>query len=271
MSDESNGSNGAPKTIISLGIDPGLRDTGIAAVERFPDGTYRTRGLRVSHTEPTKDKAFTNFRSSADEQRRLREHWLQITNAIQLLKPDVIGVENYLVFEPQDVSKLRQAAQDLLGLFGNALGATPLEQFQEFVRHGGTAARLLELLFALSETVNKNTRDAIGLGQAAKTIAVYGCALGAAYSSGVPVLVFEPGDRTRMVRRTKGVSKEEVGAFVESHVVGLKEYIAQKVTQKTRREHVWDATAHAILAAEQYVQMRLDVMGVSTPALSTVG
>lgn len=243
------------RSVTALGLDPGLRDLGISAVERFEDGSYRTRGVRVSHTEPTREKAFSQLRSSADDQRRLREHWTQITEAIQLIKPDVIGVENYLVFEPQDVAKLRDAASGLLGFFGGSVAA---EDLPSLLLHGDSAPRLLERVEALRGAVNRNTRDAIGLGQAAKTIAVYGTALGAAFTAGIPVFVFEPGDRTRLVARRKGVSKEEVGAFVEQRVHGLGDYLRQHVRQKTRHEHAWDATAHAMLAAEQYIQLRLD-------------
>jgi Holliday junction resolvasome RuvABC endonuclease subunit len=247
------------RSVTALGLDPGLRDLGISAVERFADGSYRTRGVRVSHTEPTRDKAFSNLRSSADDQRRLRDHWSQITDAIRLIKPDVIGVENYLVFEPQDVAKLRDAAGELIGLFGGAVAA---EDLPALLLHGDLASRLLARVNALREVHARNTRDAVGLGQASKTIAVYGTALGAAFTAGIPVFVFEPSDRTRLVARRKGVSKEEVGAYVEAKVHGLAEYIAVNVKQKTRREHVWDATAHALLAAEQYIQLRLDAHAV---------
>lgn len=254
----------APSTIVSLGIDPGLRDTGIGAVERFPDGSYRTRGVRCSHTEPTKDKAFTRYRSSADEQRRLREHWVQIRNAIQLLQPNVIGIENYLVFEPIDVAKLREASSSLLALFGGATTLGP-QELSQLLQDAATAGRLLEYLRALAVALQGNNRDSAGLGNAAKTIAVYGAALGAAFSAGVPVLVFEPSDRVQKIGGRRGASKEEVGAAVEARVFGLRETIHEKVTQKTRHQHVWDATAFAILAAEEYVQMRFDV-GFTTPS-----
>jgi Holliday junction resolvasome RuvABC endonuclease subunit len=252
--------NVTPPTIVSLGLDPGLRNTGISAVERFYDGTYRTRGVRVIVTEPSKDKAFSRYRSSADDQRRIREHWNHITAAIQLMKPNVIGIENYVIFEPPDIVGLKAAATDVLALFGGAPDGLSLDVIHAAI------SQLPDKLQALHKAVEKNTRTGIGLGQAAKTIAVYGAALGAAYAAGVPVLVFEPHDRTRQIGGRKGASKEDVGRAVEARVHGLAEQMAEKVRQKTLKEHAWDATALAILAAEEYVRERLDLIGGVMPS-----
>lgn len=232
--------------IICLGIDPGLRNTGIGAVERFPDGSYRSRGVRVVVTEPMKGKAFSRMRSSADDQRRIREHWLKITEAIQVIQPHVIGIENYTIFEPPDIKGLREAVSAYL--------TTKKEQHSVAVRD------LIDKQEALERALARNTSTGVGLGQAAKTIAVYGAALGAAYSAGVPVFVFEPSDRTKQIGGRRGASKEEVGAAVMARVHGLEEHMAEKVPQKTRKEHAWDGVALAILAGEEYVRQRIDLM-----------
>jgi len=241
--------------IVCLGIDPGLRSTGIGAVERMDDGTYRTRGVRLSRTTPEKGKAFSRMRTSADDARRLREHWHNLSSAIELIKPDVIAVENYLIFEPRDVGELRAKAQMLTGFLP---GVPSQDVLQTVAADAALAQRFGAAMGQLSQVAARGTGSAIGLGQAAKTVAVYGVALGAAYTAGVPVFVFEPGDRTRRIAQKKGASKEEVGRAVEAIVTGLDVVMKEKVPQKTLKEHAWDASALAVLGAEEYHRLRLD-------------
>lgn len=242
---------------IGLGIDPGLAKTGIAGVARFPDGTYRSLGVRVSRTEPTKDKSFSRMRTSNDDQRRVREHWVQLWNAVQVIKPNAIGIENYLTFEPRDVQELREAAAALLGFFGTSVPT--YDDLNRVLTNASFQTRFLDLLVGLAAKV-KMQSSGIGLGQAAKTIAVFGTALSVGFATGVPVFIFQPYEIKKFAGLPKGqkASKEQVGAGLERMVFGLQEQMAEKVPQKTLKEHAWDATGHAILAADEFASMRAD-------------
>lgn len=248
--------------IIGLGVDPGLAKTGIAGVARFEDGTYRSLGVRVSRSAPTKDRGFSRMRTSNDDHRRIREHWVQIFNATQLLKPNVIGVENYLTFEPKDVEELRDAAGALLGFLGTSAPST--EDLRRVLSEQHFLPRFAELLCHLAARVSTSSKG-IGLGQAAKTIAVFGAALAVGFAAGIPTLVFQPYEIKKFAQLPKGqkASKEQVGAGLERLVHGLTEQMHEKVPQKTLREHGWDATGHAILAADEFAAMRFDLSGAA--------
>lgn len=258
----------ATGTIISVGIDPGLASTGIGAIERFPDGSYRCRGVRVSRTQPNKDKAFTKMRTSADDQRRIRDHFNQIYGAIQLLKPHVIGIEAYTIFEPNDIARMRESAERVFQALAPGNSQILPAAMRPLLDNPAVLDALAPQLIAFQMALAQNTHDHMGLGQAAKTIAVYGAALAAAFTAGVPVFVFQPYDLKKRFGGRKGASKEEVGAGLELIVHGLKENMASKVPQKTLKEHAWDGTGHAILAADEYMQLRLDApisMGMVAP------
>jgi Holliday junction resolvasome RuvABC endonuclease subunit len=238
-------------SVLSLGIDPGLRNTGIAGVELLPNGEYRSRGVKVSRTMPNKDKAFSRMRTSADDQRRIREHWHAITASIELLKPHVIGVENYVVYEPTDIGKLKAAAAALCS-WAPGLAADP-QGMKDALQEDHIFAHLLGLITNLQDAVAKNKSTGIGLGQAAKTIAVYGGVLGAAYTANIPVYVFQPADIKKRFGGKKSASKQDVGVGAERLITGLAEQMQAKVPQKTLKEHAWDANCHAVLAADQYM------------------
>lgn len=245
--------------IIGLGIDPGLAKTGIAAVARFPDGSYRSCGVRVSRTEPEKDRAFSRTRAAQDDSHRIHAHWLLIKDAIERIKPNVVGVENYLTFEPKDVVELREAAAGVVGFLGT--GAPTPGDIQRVVGEQAFLHRFVDVLTTLAGKLSFASKG-IGLGQAAKTIAVFGMVLGCAYAANLPVFVFQPGDIKRFGGR-RGASKEEVGAGLEQLVFGLQDEMSVKVPQKTLKEHAWDATGHAILATEALAALQLDAYGAA--------
>ena len=176
---------------------------------------------------------------------------------MEVVKPHCIGIENYTVFEPNDVAKVRGAAEDILALFGGTVATLALGDFRELLQ-GEFAVRLLDKVARLAEVLRGNTRSHAGLGQAAKTIAVYGAALAVAFAAGIPVFVFQPSDLKKRFAGKKSASKEEVGQGVTALVFGLEEAMTIKVPQRTMREHAYDATGHAILGAEVYAQLRLD-------------
>ncbi len=240
------------RTITALGIDPGLASTGIGCVDRTADGQYVSRGVRLSRTEPARGKQFTRARTSEDDQRRVREHWNAVQSAIETIRPSVVGIENYTVYEPREVTETRKIVQDLLGLLP---AGTPTELTSACIAHADRFHRLVEDLRSLAG----GGRGGIGLGQAAKTVMVFGAALAAAYAAGVPVFVFQPADLKVRFGGRRGASKEDVGRGAEGVVQGLADVVRQKVPQKTLQEHVWDASAHAVLAADEYHRLRLDV------------
>lgn len=246
------------RTITALGLDPGFASTGISAVERLPDGTYRSRGVKVSRTQPNRDKSFSRMRSSNDDQRRIREHWSVIQNAVQTIQPQVIGIENYSVFEPPDLQKLRQDASSLVGLFGGALRGMQPEEFAALLKDETAFLRLFRRLQDLEASSKANSSTGIGLGQAAKTIGVGSIAMAAGFAGNIPVFIFQPFELKQRFGGRKGASKEEVGLGLERQVQGLVEQMQEKVPQKTLREHAWDATGHAVLAADELHKFGVD-------------
>lgn len=228
--------------IKALGIDPGLANLGLSAVV-LDAGQVTSLGVRYHKTEKEKAAAFTRQRSSADDQRRIRSMWQSVTAAIQTIQPHVIGIENYNVREPDAIRKLRDFA---------AHAADSIEK-------GAALEELHHAAKQLRAILPDAARGGPGLANAAKTMSVYGAALGAAFAAEVPVFVFEPSDRTQRMVGRRSASKEEVGAAVMSRVAGLREKIAEAVPQKTYQEHVFDASCYALMAAEEYHRWKLDV------------
>ena len=219
--------------LVGMGIDPGLKHTGIAAVAQGADGGFESRGVRVVVTEPDKRRG---LRVSVDDVRRYRAVSSEVTAALDVIQPHVVGIETYSIFEPRDTARLR----DLIA----AVCANPAE----FPGHVTELRRL-------AATAN---RSAVGLGQASKTLAVVGICLSACWARNIPAFLFEPADRTRRLLGRRSASKEDVGRAITEIVSGLQEQIQTKITQRTRHEHAWDATCHAILGIEQYTKLRLD-------------
>lgn len=231
----------------------------MGAVEAVADG-YNSRGVRVVRTEPSNGKNFSKLRTSMDDARRIQIIWSHVNSVIELLKPDVIGVEAYTVYEPKEGRLLKDAAQDILervplapppSAEGGVTTAPPVSVDISFTQ-------LLKLREALAAQ-----KGGPGLGQAAKTILVYGVVLGAAYKAGVPVFVFSPSDLKTTFGGSRGASKDDVGQGLIQLVRGLDAQLAEKVPQKTLREHAQDATGHAVLALRELQQYRIDTRQVT--------
>jgi Holliday junction resolvasome RuvABC endonuclease subunit len=251
--------------LISIGIDPGFASTGIAAVARMDDGTLRSLGAKVVRTSPSKDKCFTKLRTSMDDERRVRIYWTEITDAIQRMRPNVIGVEAYTIYEPRGTAALKEAAAALLAIIP---AGTPGDYLTELAKNRGLAKAYLDRLADLSEALRGEIRGGIGMGAAAKTILVYGTALGAAFTASIPVFVFQPSDLKQAFGGTRSASKDEVGEGLYRIVTGMREHVAAKVPQTTLREHAQDAMGHAVLAVREYVNMALDATGkIGLPGL----
>ena len=240
--------------VTGLGFDPGLASCGIAGVTRQVDGTYVSRGVRLSRTEPAKGKGHIKARVAVDDHRRINDHIDVIAEVVRVLQPDVIAIENYSIFEPRSVQELREAAHALID-------GLPLDDAQ---RLNASLCSLLErsaLEPALQELARCLTAsgDAIGLGQAAKTVRVFGAIEAIARVHKIPVFVFQPSDLKVHFGGRKGASKDEVRTGVERIVSGLAEDIAERVPQKALKEHVGDAAAHAVLGVEAYLELRLNL------------
>jgi Holliday junction resolvasome RuvABC endonuclease subunit len=240
------GTDDAP--VVALGIDPGFASTGISVVARFADGSYRSCGVKVSRTKKIHDRSYDRLNTTADDDsRRLREHQERIVDAIVRIKPHVIGIENYLVFEPKGPMLLRLASTELLGL----LGQDPT-QVARCTTDEVLLAHLVNRLQAVKEALGMYVSDAAGLGNAAKTIAVFGMVHSIAHHAGVKILTFPPAALKQRFGGKRGASKEEVGQGLQQIVHDLTEKVNEAVPQKRLKEHAWDATGHAILAADLY-------------------
>lgn len=211
-------------------------------------------------TEPSNGKSFSKMRTSMDDARRIQIIWSHVNSVIELLKPDVIGVEAYTVYEPKEGRLLKDAAADILESV--PLAAPPSAD--------GAVVTAPPLSIDINFTKLTKLREALavqkggpGLGQAAKTILVYGVVLGAAYKAGVPVFVFSPSDLKTTFGGSRGASKDDVGAGLVRIVHGLDAQLAEKVPQKTLREHAQDATGHAVLALRELRQYRIDTRQVT--------
>jgi Holliday junction resolvasome RuvABC endonuclease subunit len=154
-----------------------------------------------------------------------------IVESLATIKPDAIGIEIYVVRPPADAIRLSDAIRRT-----KATGDLAL----------------------LDQAVKEGASGHIGLGAAAKTLGVWGVALGAAFATGAPVYSFSPSDLKVRFGSRKGASKEEVGAGLERLVEGLADQMREKVPQKSLREHAWDAVGHALLASDELAVYRRD-------------
>ena len=219
-----------PNPITALGVDPGFANTGVGAVS-LVDGQLVSRGVRVLQTTKGADK---QFRAGQDDARRLRELFEGLTECFDLLRPDVLGVEAYTVFTPRGVDALAQAGKRAVDSVRAGLDPR---------RHIDDVARALS---------DGQSMRGVGLGQAAKTILVYGLAMSCAFARGVPVYVFTPADLKQRTTKRRSASKDAVGQALIERVNGLE--AACETLPVSRREHAYDASGHAVLALNEYIE-----------------
>ena len=245
------GAGGSVRRCVAVGVDPGIANTGLAAVAAGSDPSagggvvYLTRGVRHVRTKPDTGKG---QRRGTDDVRRTGHIVRAFIAVLDRLQPHCVGIEQYTVFSPPWVGKLSVAGQRLLDLEAAAS-----------VRGTGPQARIAaaatrewgEAVEAVREALSASGGGGVGLGQAAKTLAVWGAVVGACVSRGVPVYVFTPGDvKRRATGGRSAASKAEVQTWVSGVVVGLDEDL--RGVPASHQDHVADAAALAVLAIEEH-------------------
>ena len=239
-----------------VGVDPGLKNTGIAALHRMVDGTIVPAGVRMSLA--VKDTSKKHVRVTSDNERRIQEHYRAIADVMQIINPAAVGVESYTIYDDHSVAKLKSAASDMLALFGlagrqNTMPPTA-EVFLAALEKPDLFAKFVGGLILMRAAV-KNEASFMGTrgrGAAAYTMAVYGASLAAAYARNVPVFAFAPVDLKTRVCGRKSASKQDVADALCIKIVGLQDSVESTVKAKTKHEHVYDAYGHAYLTLETY-------------------
>lgn len=223
----------------SLGVDPGLAYTGIAAIERTEDGRLVSRGVRLVHTEPRHDK---RQRVTADDERRIREIFDAVAASAVKFEPNCISIENYTVYGEKDIAGLKTAARNLVN-FVLAFGKP-----EEILTAPKNLDRFVKMVVALKKGLDVGSEyvGGAGRGKAAKTLSVYGACLTVGWVRKIPVFINMPVDlKLRFLKRAKG-SKEEVEHAVCALVEGLQAHARERVNP-SMQNHVFDAAGHGVL------------------------
>jgi len=247
-----------------MGIDPGFAKCGIGCVHRGEDGRLIPGGVRLIKTAPSKGKQFQRWRQSMDDERRMHEYYDGFCAAIEAVKPHVLGVEVYTVFDNEDV---RPQVRKFLSLFSIKPGkGVPLvlQQPGNLLKALGEAqflAKFIQGLVSLSKACEIRSFSQRGRGAAAKTLMVYAAACCAGYRYGVPVIGFMPVDLKKGVCGKSGASKEEVAAGLQYKIPGLEAQVVDKIRATTMWEHVYDAVGHGYLALMEYEKWTSELKG----------
>lgn len=229
--------------LTAVGVDPGFAKTGIAGVAKV-DGRYVSRGVLFVET---KREAGRSIKAGMDDARRTWEMWRAMTDAIQLLQPHVVGIEAYSVRTPRGVDDLKAAATKVVQIGVPPDRAAFAERLRSDDRY---ARRWVEGIGEIGKVLaDGEAFGGIGLGNAAKTIIVWGIAMGCAYAAGVPVYVFTATDLHKRLTGSAGSSKEDIGRALETRVDGLAGD-AERIAP-SKRNHVHDAAGHAVLALDE--------------------
>lgn len=85
-----------PRQVI-FGVDPGLRSTGIAVIERTGRAKPKALHLQVIETKPTPKKERRTLRVTTDDQRRYKEIYTALDILCKEYEPFAMGVEAYLI------------------------------------------------------------------------------------------------------------------------------------------------------------------------------
>jgi Holliday junction resolvasome RuvABC endonuclease subunit len=247
--------------VMGLGFDPGFATTGVGAVALLPDGRHISAGVELIITEKNKDKRFEHLRVASDDVRRLLELYERACAAIERVKPKVVGVENYTIFESREYERLRDRASELMGFLGIVKGQLPpevleLEKLTAVLALDGRHNEMVNKLAALGKAVD-DFRIQRGRGQAAKTYGSYTAVCCAAARYGIPVYPFMPLDLKKFCGKNSA-SKEEVIASLGGRVEGLAEKVAAKIRAKSVWNHVYDATGHGMMALREYMRWMRD-------------
>ena len=238
-----------------MGIDPGFAKCGIGALHRMSDGRLVPGGVRLVKTSPSKGKQFQRWRQSMDDERRMHIYYDAFCEAIELIKPKVLGVEVYTVYDNEDV---RPQVRQFLSLFGIKPGAgvpAVLQQPGQLVKalsESQFLGKFVKGLVSLSKACEIKSFSQRGRGAAAKTLMVYAAACCAGYRYGVPVIGFMPVDLKKGVCGRSSATKGDVGEALNRMVPGLEQQVLDRVKAKTMHEHVYDAFGHGYLALKEF-------------------
>lgn len=243
--------------VMALGIDPGFALTGFGGVAlcTWPDGstTYDSQGVELVVTEPNKEKRFESMRVALDDVRRIQVYYDATVRLIEILRPRVIGVETYTIYDSKEYTNLRKAGADVF----EALGVTPKVAADTTLpelppAEDARAEPFRKELVKLAKAVDK-FREVPGRGQAAKTYGVYCAVLSAARQHKIPIYPFAPIDlKKRACGRPKATKDEVAGGLVRT-IRGLQNAVTTKIRATTRHEHAYDASGHGLLALEYYM------------------
>jgi Holliday junction resolvasome RuvABC endonuclease subunit len=200
-------------SLVVLGVDPGIRTTGLSIVGLDNAGQYCCLGSQYIETKKQDKKSINQLRTNIDDFRRYRE-----------------------VYEELEHLYLSHNAR-----LGQIISAVAIESY--------TVMRY------------KNQKSEIIIGNNAwKSAVVYGGVLFWALSRQLYVAPFFPNDiKKRFGKKDK--SKEGIQLAVESEVSNFYEEIHKY--SKTKREHVSDATAHAVLLIEEIQKNRVFIGGIN--------
>lgn len=236
----------------ALAFDLGLANCAAAAVQRF-DGRFSCRGVRYMPTasDPKHPSA------SMDDARRLRELYAHGVEMVAAVRPDVIVMEAYTVYDTKWVDDLRVLADRLLATFGyggkrSAPGV--LRSTAAFMQAAGSVtfyASVLDILEGTQKTLAQAGKTR-GRGAAAKVLAVQGVILSVAFQYDIPYILQTPTQiRQVLLGRPKG-TKEEIAAAVRARLPDVDAACDAKMVPREKREHCLDAAAHALLGIDTF-------------------
>jgi len=198
-------------SLVVLGVDPGIRTTGLSIVGLDNVGQYYCLGSQYIETKKQDKKSINQLRTNIDDFRRYREVYEELEHL--------------------------------------------------YLSHNAKLSQVISAVAIESYTVMryKNQKSEIIIGNNAwKSAVVYGGVLFWALSRQLYVAPFFPNDiKKRFGKKDK--SKEGIQLAVESEVLSAYEEIHKY--SKTKREHVSDATAHAVLLIEEIRKNKIFIGG----------
>lgn len=229
-----------------LGIDLGLANPGFAAVEQTDTGVV-LRGLRYVETQ--KDaKAASVF---ADDARRIHEIYDQVCELMARVKPDVVAMEGYAVYDTKAQDDMRDASRRLLATLGftGADRRGALRSGEELGKAAASARFMADMTDSATGLWNaiQAIGNTAGRGNAAKVLEVQGACLAVCWQTQTPHLLQTPGQIRTFLGCKPRASKLDVHAAVLARLPNLDELAAARGIPAGKREHVTDAAAHALL------------------------
>lgn len=109
--------NNLPKlesTVTVMGVDPGFASMGVAILEKPTTGPIAVRMARVLESKKAPKETLRLIRVASDDQRRLREFWVELHEIMEEYKPRALAIEQWRPFPGQmggNAWKVGQACQ----------------------------------------------------------------------------------------------------------------------------------------------------------------